>query len=254
MDMENKITIINILKKLLMSIKESGIKNTLVRILDNFIFNRELRMFIDRFFDFRYGVDTSGVVHVEDLDINILRKETAQQYEPCPVSAIRTLHKRLKINYSNYTFIDFGSGKGQVLLVASEYPYQNIMGVEFSEKLHKIAENNIRIWKSYKQKCFKIESICIDAVDFKLPQNPLVLFFFSPFKGMTAEKIIKNIRDDFFSNPRSIIVIFYGTNREFIDVLSKLNFSYDKEIFCSRPLPALKHYKGYILRSNNIFF
>jgi tRNA G46 methylase TrmB len=33
--------------------------------------------------------------------------------------------------YSQYTFIDVGSGKGRVLFVAAEYPFRKVIGVEF---------------------------------------------------------------------------------------------------------------------------
>ncbi len=43
----------------------------------------------------------------------------------------------------DFTFIDLGSGKGRVLLMASEYPFQKIIGVEFMPELHRAAQKNI---------------------------------------------------------------------------------------------------------------
>jgi predicted RNA methylase len=47
-----------------------------------------------------------------------------------------------------FSFVDFGSGKGRVLLVASHYPFREVVGVEFSPELQKIAEGNIRSTKA----------------------------------------------------------------------------------------------------------
>jgi len=44
--------------------------------------------------------------------------------------------EKLSINHSEFTFIDFGSGKGRVLFLASEYPYKKIIGVELARMLH----------------------------------------------------------------------------------------------------------------------
>ena len=134
------------------------------------------------------------------------------------------------------------------MLFASEYPYRNIVGVEFSQTFHKIAESNIRIWKNHKLKCYSIKSVCIDVLDFKLPQTPLVLFFFTPFKPIIADQVINNIREDFTCNPRPIIIIYYGANQEFMKLLFKLNFL-SKIIYPFRPLSALGQYKGYIFQS-----
>jgi tRNA G46 methylase TrmB len=43
---------------------------------------------------------------------------------------------RLNISFEDFTFFDFGSGKGRALHLASEFPFKNIIGVEFSSKLH----------------------------------------------------------------------------------------------------------------------
>jgi len=44
----------------------------------------------------------------------------------------------------DFTFVDLGSGKGRVLLMASHYPFKRIIGVEFIPELHQVAQENIR--------------------------------------------------------------------------------------------------------------
>ena len=43
----------------------------------------------------------------------------------------------------DFTFIDLGCGKGRVLLMASDYPFKKIIGVEFMPELHRAAQKNI---------------------------------------------------------------------------------------------------------------
>jgi SAM-dependent methyltransferase len=46
----------------------------------------------------------------------------------------------------NYTFIDLGCGKGRVLLMASDYSFHAIVGVELNAKLAAVANKNLAKW------------------------------------------------------------------------------------------------------------
>src|SRR5579864_7137056 len=59
----------------------------------------------------------------------------------------------------DFTFIDLGSGKGRVLLMASDYPFKRIIGVEFMLELHRVAQKNIAGYSSDRQQCRQIETI-----------------------------------------------------------------------------------------------
>jgi tRNA1(Val) A37 N6-methylase TrmN6 len=50
-----------------------------------------------------------------------------------------------------YDFVDFGSGKGRVLLIASQFPFCQVIGVEFDRRLHAIAQENIRLFDGPRQ-------------------------------------------------------------------------------------------------------
>ena len=228
--------------------REYGFRYTLAKVFNRLI-SRRMRLYFDQQFDRKHGVDTSGIIYPSALDISEAQKKMSKEYEPTPVKAIRYILKSLMIDHSQYTFVDFGSGKGRVLLLASEYPYKNVIGIEFSRGLHLIAENNIKIWqRRARVECRTIQSICMDAVEFHLPQEPLVLFFFTPFDVSIAHKVVNSICADFKSNPRPIQIVYYGGRQEFLDVLAQTNFL-RKEIYSGRPLAAIRHYKGYLFTS-----
>ena len=50
---------------------------------------------------------------------------------------------RLDVDHSEFTFVDYGLGKGRVLMLATEYPFKRIVGVEFSESLDRTARQNL---------------------------------------------------------------------------------------------------------------
>ena len=64
--------------------------------------------------------------------------------------------------------------------MASEYPFRRIVGVELLPELHQIAQENLARYKSESQKCFALEAVCGDAIDFAFPVEPLVIFLFNP--------------------------------------------------------------------------
>lgn len=182
----------------------------------------------------------------ESLDISDAQKETSKEYAPTPVKAIRNILKSLSIDHYQYTFIDIGSGKGRVLLLASEYPYNKVIGIEFSRMLHLTAEKNLKRWKHLGRiKCRNTELLCMDATEFNLPQKPLVLFFFTPFIATVAKQLVRTIKADFNNDPRPIHLVYYGGRPEFLNALVETGFSYS-EVYSARPLAATIHYKGYL--------
>jgi SAM-dependent methyltransferase len=94
----------------------------------------------------------------------------------------------------DFTFIDLGSGKGRVLLMASDYPFKRIIGVEFMPELHRVAEKNITGYSNDRQGCRQIETLCMDARDFQFPDDPLVIYLFNPFSEATFAQVLENLR------------------------------------------------------------
>lgn len=85
-------------------------------------------------FDQKYGTLTAIVKHQYDLQeiVSIDRLINSEMYHPTPVKTMYLALESLVIDYSDYTFIDIGSGMGRNLLIASEYPFQRIIGIEIS--------------------------------------------------------------------------------------------------------------------------
>ena len=44
---------------------------------------------------------------------------------------------------SQLSFVDYGAGKGRVLLLAAQHPFAAVGGIEFAEELHDDAAMNI---------------------------------------------------------------------------------------------------------------
>jgi hypothetical protein len=112
----------------------------------------------------------------------------------------------------DFTFIDLGSGKGRVLLMAAAYGFKRIIGVEFMPEWHRVAEENIR---KYTASCFTenrpaaaIENLCMDARDFEFPTGPLVVYMFNPFPEPVLAAVLERLRHSLLADPRPVFVVY----------------------------------------------
>jgi hypothetical protein len=119
----------------------------------------------------------------------------------------------------DFTFIDLGSGKGRVLLMASDYPFKRIIGVEFMPELHRAAQKNVANYSNARQRCRLIESVCMDARDFQFPPEPLVAYLFNPFSESTFADVLEGLRRSVEQSPRPVYIAYRFT--EFEDLLAQ---------------------------------
>ncbi|MGH9469890.1 MAG: class I SAM-dependent methyltransferase [Terriglobia bacterium] len=170
---------------------------------------RSLWHFRSHYFDWRHGVETAAKTSFNHLKIDSSNAQYGGGlYEAVGIKAARNA-LRLDIDHRKYAFVDFGSGKGRVLLLASEYPYRRIIGVEFAEELHQAALRNIRKYRSRHRRCSAIESIHADAAEFQIPATPLVLHFFNPFGPPVMSRVLANIQASLEKLPRDAIFIYH---------------------------------------------
>jgi SAM-dependent methyltransferase len=106
------------------------------------------------------------------------------------------------------TFIDFGCGKGRELLLASDYPFDCIIGVEFSPELVEVARRNLATCKNPNQISHNICIVAADAASYQLPEDPLVLYFYNPFNALVMQSVMSNLRDSLQRLPRPVTLIY----------------------------------------------
>ena len=101
-----------------------------------------------------------------------------------------TLQQQTNLNFADFTFLDLGSGKGRTLLMAADYPFRRVVGVELLPTLHQTAQENLRLYKSDAQKCFAIEAVCTGQDD--LLSNELrtfVTFMRAVLRGAMTDEV-----------------------------------------------------------------
>jgi len=167
------------------------------------------RKCVNRHFDRKYHVDTSGTTQLADLTCESTNKPLGILYEPTPLRTLKCMFSMLPSDLSDFTFIDYGSGKGRTMLYASGYNFRRIIGVEFAKELHVIAQRNLKTYRCAVQKCHDITSMCMDATEFTLPEENCVLYFFHPFREAVMRRVLDNIEQSYARCPRKIIVLYY---------------------------------------------
>lgn len=198
------------LKKLGQAIREVGLMGTLGRVRHVLTFR--LHTFADRNFDRKFNVDTSTHAYSWNLSLKSEGDDIGDDeplYLPTSSWAFRAAMSCLPDDLSKFVFVDFGSGKGRTLLLASDYDFKGIVGVEFAKELHVAAERNVASYRRSRQKCFDIRCEHVDATLFDIPAESCVFYFFHPFEEPVMRKVLAHIRASYQANVRKMYFVYY---------------------------------------------
>jgi hypothetical protein len=160
-----------------------------------------------RQFDETYGVDTCQASDPAWLGrLAGSNWVHGQAYSPAPIDLVNQALERIPTEFRNATFVDIGSGKGRIVLLASLLPFNRVVGVEYDRVLHDVAVRNVASFSSTGKE--KIELCCTDAAEFELPPGPLVVFFHHPFDRPLFEVICRRLKAAFQDNRPPICAVY----------------------------------------------
>lgn len=167
--------------------------------------NRRRQRYGDVDFDWEHRVDTtSATVGWRTRLMGLL----SSPYQPIPPDEFRELMSALSIDFSQFTFIDVGSGKGRALLLAAEYGFRRIIGIEWLPDLDDIARANVERLQQREVLTVRIELVCMDAAEFVFPAQPTLIFLFNPLAENSLRKLLANLEESLRRNPRSVFVAY----------------------------------------------
>ncbi len=174
-------------------------------------------------FDTAHGTDTSGFVSPEELPTSAAAREHAVFYAGSQPSILRAALSALPA-LDDYTFFDFGCGKGRALLVASEFPFKDVVGVELSRDLAEIARRNAGIVAKRFPQRTPVRVIVGDATLTALPQGDLVLYLYHPFAPELVAKVVAQVEAALTVPNRVVYVVYYNpVAGHLFDASPKLN-------------------------------
>lgn len=160
-------------------------------------------------FDQHYGTDTAAEVPLALAGVNATDAERGNgAYRAVWASEFHRSMAALPIEHDRFVFIDFGSGKGKAMLMAADYSFRRIIGVEYAPRLHQIAVRNIAVYREMVPGCCPCEPILCDALTYVPPDEPLVCFFFNPFDDATLGQVFHNLRLSVQRHYRDVYIIY----------------------------------------------
>jgi SAM-dependent methyltransferase len=163
-------------------------------------------------FDRKYGTNTALMLGPVGFGTDSNNLQYASLYRATRPRTFERIIQTMNIRHEDFVFIDYGSGKGRALFLASEFPFKRIIGIEFSPTLHEVAQKNAQIYRSPTQKCHRIELECVDATAYELPKENTVFYFFDPFQLPVMTAVVENIKKSLKECPRKIFIVYLNPN------------------------------------------
>lgn len=173
-------------------------------------------------FDVAYGTDTGGLVWGESLERPQSRDAAywATGYYGISPSAFTRALLRLDLDWERFTFVDIGCGKGRAMLLALRFPFQQVLGVELSPALAKVAKANLeRFAAPWREPEVSAEVITGDATQFPVPAGPIVLFMYHPFAAPVMKHFLAHMAAAAQSAEREMFLLY--ANPELGEMVAK---------------------------------
>ncbi|MEY2936174.1 MAG: hypothetical protein RL033_6923 [Pseudomonadota bacterium] len=156
-------------------------------------------------FDERYGVSTAlnsgGVAPLQAGIGEASSLDAGHGYEPSDERVMRNILRFVEgqLDVRRFTFIDFGCGKGRVVLMAGDLPFKEVVGVELAPDHCEVARTNIAAYRASaaRQRLAKATApasiVCADATRFELPKTDLIAYLFNPFRGAVFRTVLERL-------------------------------------------------------------
>lgn len=163
----------------------------------------------DTSFDRRFGTDTGGSVAPADLGIaDAATRDQAILYLPSPARVTQWMLDNVGIDHREFSFVDLGCGKGRVLLVAADYPFREVVGVEISERLSAVARDNIARYRSPRRRGASVRVENVDATTFEFPETPLLVHLYHPFEPPLTTAVLRRLEQSVAHVPRRVVIAY----------------------------------------------
>jgi SAM-dependent methyltransferase len=184
-------------------------------------------------FDVLYGIQTSGFLDTYLLNpgLGFLKGEN-HPYGGCFPECVRRAVKSVP-DVEEYAFYDLGCGMGRALVVASEFPFRELIGVELSDQLCAIARKNAaKIAAQYPTRT-PIQIRHSDAGEVRFQGEKLVIFLYHSFGRAILAPIIARL-EAAARQGHSIYLIFENpVNGDLVDDSALFTRVYGEQVACA---------------------
>jgi len=167
------------------------------------VFLTTKRTVIKNLVDRPNGLDTADEIDLEALGFD---SKDRVRYEPSGWGDLKRCLPRDEVSNDD-VFIDFGAGKGRVLIEAAQFPFKRIEGVELAPQLVEVAKTNLAT-DQRKRSCDDITLTVADVLEYEIPNDLTVAYLANPFRGEIFAKFIERLLEAYDRHPRPLRLIY----------------------------------------------
>jgi SAM-dependent methyltransferase len=191
-----------------------------------------------RAFDRRYVTDTVRRLPVDAMqDVPAEFAAHAVHYEASAIPkfrrAMRAVRRTLGPRVAAFSFVDIGSGKGLVVMLAARLPFREVVGVEMAPELHETAEHNcVRFRAAQQQRLAPIRLVQGDALRCDLPAGDLVVYLYNPFDALILGRFLERL-EEVAADGREILIVYVNPlHRARLDAMDRYRSISEDRAFC----------------------
>jgi SAM-dependent methyltransferase len=190
-----------------MSLLQHRIRKNGVRRALSLTASKVLGVASDYLFDALRGTNTRGREALEGLAISSPNASRGVQYQPSDRRSFFHLMRVLSLPL-DAGFVDVGSGKGKVLLMAMEFGFTRVVGIEFSGELCAIARRNVEICRTRAHPGCRVDIVECDALGYEVTADDRIFYLFNPFDDRVLSGFVDRLAESLARFPRTIWILY----------------------------------------------
>jgi SAM-dependent methyltransferase len=160
-------------------------------------------------FDVEHDVHTSGYLPAAECAPDADMASQILPYAGSQPSIVRAGIALLP-DHHHYAFVDLGCGKGRALIVASEFRFARLVGVEISPALAEVARRNAAVIALRDSRRARIEIQVGDATVVRPPAERVVYFIYNSFGRALMERLVDGLERQLASCLKHAFLIYYN--------------------------------------------
>ena len=163
---------------------------------------------LDRHFDWAFGTETRAMVENADLtDVASPNLARGIRYEPTRALSFGRVLRAAGIPPDG-TFVDLGCGKGRACMLAAMAGFANVVGVDYSPALVRVAERNLDRFRARTGRRFASRIHTMDAADYAFTRDDTVVYLFNPFDAGVLSAVLTRLRHSLATHPRRVWIVY----------------------------------------------
>lgn len=164
----------------------------------------------DRHFDAAFGTETRAVVENADLrDVESANKARGIRYQPTHAIPFRRLLRTARIPPEG-GFVDLGCGKGRTCMLAAMHGFSDVVGIDYSPALCRIAERNLEILRARTGRRFDSSIRAMDAADYAFARGDTTIYLYNPFDAGVLSAVVTRLEQSLAAHPRRAWIVYHN--------------------------------------------